>query len=225
MDKNNITSSSTTWSSPLLNQKIRPQPTVNMDDYEYESYNDHIKKVFGSNCGPSSYNDMIRRYFNAQQLPDFAYIFLNPSNFDKVNNRLIDLMKELSKKKYGKEYTISSQRHDELLAVMSSIFLDYYSPNAERYTIDNEIKRLNEMTVYKIIPHIFNNFVANVNYAKKLRRNEMFFNDIDTIDFSSTPSYMYGVACRNVIDQQVIQMNENTRSEKPEISQEWYDFF
>ena len=100
---------------------------------------------------------------------DFSLTFFSNSNLNILNNMLINKVREITFKKYGKKIKIQPQKRHIMLTIMRYVyFQNSYTHNIlDNETIVKQVKHLNELVIRRITPTVMNSLISYLKYVDR----------------------------------------------------------
>jgi len=105
--------------------------------------------------------DFVGRLINIEP-NDISYMFFSNHNINRINYILVEQIKDTTYKQYGKKLKIQPQKKEMLIVIMRHI---YFCNITNQYEAEEEVDRLNMLTLYEIIPAIMSELLSKIRYV------------------------------------------------------------
>ena len=92
---------------------------------------------------------------------DISYIFFSTTNSEKINNMIIEIIKEITFERYGKKIIIEKQSKHILLTIMRHVYLRNVKNNEET---EIEVSKLNNEVLRLTVPTVLNGLLSQMRY-------------------------------------------------------------
>ena len=112
--------------------------------------------------------DMIGNMTNISP-SELSLTFFSENNINKLQIQILNKVKEITFKKYGKRIKILRQKRHLMLTIMRYIYLENSSKHfvLENKKIEDQVIQLNKIFLKKIIPTIMQGLISYIKYLNK----------------------------------------------------------
>lgn len=127
--------------------------------FNYDSY---------TAIAPESEKNMVLRLTNIAP-NDISLLFFRDDNIDKLNNRLINEILNITREKYNRPMRIQPQKKEQMLTLMRYIYFTY-STNTKDTVV--EVEYLNNKFIEDFLDTVLNGLLYQVKYIETYNRQE-----------------------------------------------------
>ena len=141
-------------------------PKRNPPSYNYDNLYGNIKNY--DKIQDTKMKNDISRLLDVRA-NDVSLRFFSEDNVKKLNNIIIGDILNLTREKYKQPVRIKPQQREKMITVMRYVYYEYAT---NTYELNVEVQRLNEKFLELVVPTIYNELIAYLNYIETYDRTK-----------------------------------------------------